>query len=349
MADSGTICHACSGDDPLYWRRGMKQLLLIICVGAALVWSGSADAQKRVLLVQSYHEGYPWVDAVDTGVREGFEGSGVQLQIFYMDTKRNTGEQFMIDAGNRAKELVNSFRPDVVITVDDNAQTFFAEEYAGKTSPQIVFCGVNAEPEEYGFPASNATGLLERIYFRETVDMLKTIYPNINTIAVISDDSATSDAMVDYIKTQPVPVTVTAFDQVSTFDEWKARIQSYQGRVDAIAINTYQTLRNRRTDTQSIDPQIILDWTFDNITIPTAGFLDTTIQGGALCGVATSGEEHGYEAAHIALDLMDGHRAAEYPVRVARQGMVMLNCVTAEALNADVEWEMIETADQVIE
>ena len=107
-----------------------------------------------MLLVESYHEGYPWVDSVDKGVRQGFEGTGVQLQIFYMDTKRNTGAQYATEAGNRAKELVNTFRPDVVITVDDNAQTYFAKEYAGKPSPQIVFCGVNAEPgaTDYNFP-----------------------------------------------------------------------------------------------------------------------------------------------------------------------------------------------------
>ena len=179
--------------------------------------------------------------------------------------------------------------------------------------------------------------------------MLKSIYPNVSNIAVISDDSSTSDAMVEYIKTLAVPVNVVAFDQVGTFDEWKQKIQSYQGRVDAIAINTYQALRNRRTDTQSIDPQVIIDWTFANVTVPTAGFLDTTIQGGALCGVATSGEEHGYQSALIALEIMNGKKATDFPVRVAEQGLVMLNCVTAETLQANVDWEIIETADQVIE
>ena len=229
-------------------------------------------ASGKVLLVHSYHEGYSWVDEITASVQEELEGSVDELEVFYMDTKRKPSEEWKVKSGQMAKEKMADFKPDVVITSDDNAQEYFARDYAGKDSPQFVFCGVNAEASKYGFPASNVTGLLERPHFIESLNLLTALDANINTIAVIGDDSPTANAMYDYMRTleDQSPVKIVSFDQPSTFAQWQALIRQYQDSVDAIAIVIYHTVKET-IGGDSMDPQEVISWTLTNNKKPTVG------------------------------------------------------------------------------
>ncbi len=107
-------------------------------------------AQPKVLLVHSYHPEYPWVASLSFGVKKALSGSKAQIETFYMDTKRNTSEEFKTKMGKKALAVVEDWKPDIVITADDNAQAYFGRHLAGRTTPQVVFCGVNNPIENYG-------------------------------------------------------------------------------------------------------------------------------------------------------------------------------------------------------
>lgn len=307
-------------------------------IGFALSVCAPAMAGDKVLLVHSYHKGYPWVDTITAGVQKGLEGSGAQLEIFYMDTKRKTSEEWKVKAGQMAKEKVDAFKPNVVITADDNAQAYFARYYASKFSPQIVFCGVNAEASMYGFPASNVTGILERPHFLESLMLLKAIGRNIKTIAFITDDGPTSTAVCAYMRKlkKSSLIKIVSLDQPSTFAQWQALIKKYQNSVDSIAIFTYHTVKE--TDGgDSIEPKKVINWTLANNKKPTVGFIDFAIEDGVLCGVVESGEDHGFEAAQIAKKILKGKKASDFRVKTAQKGSVMLNNKTAEKLGIEIK------------
>ena len=311
---------------------------VILLIGFALSVCVPAMAGGKVLLVHSYHEGYSWVDAITASAKEELEGSVDELEVFYMDTKRKPSEEWKVKSGQMAKEKMADFKPDVVITSDDNAQEYFAKDYAGKDSPQFVFCGVNAEASKYGFPASNVTGILERPHFIESLTLLKAIDGNINTIAVIGDDSPTTNAMYDYMRTleEKSPVKIVSFDQPSTFAQWQALIQQYQDSVDAIAIIIYHTVKET-IGGDSIEPQEVISWTMANNKKPTVGVVDFAIEDGVLCGVVESPKEHGFEAAQIAKQILAGKKASDFPVKTAKKGSVMFNVKTAESLGIEIE------------
>ena len=321
-------------------QKSGKRYFLIwatLLIGFTLCVSLQAMAGGKVLLVHSYHKGYAWVDAITAGVQEGLEGSEAQLEIFYMDTKQKTSEEWKKEAGQMAKERVDIFKPDVVITSDDNAQEYFARDYAGKDSPQFVFCGVNAEASKYGFPASNVTGILERPYFIESLNLLKAADKGVKTISVISDDSPTSSAIYDYIKglESKSPVKIVSFDQPSTFDQWQALITEYQDSVDAIAIVLYHTVKET-IDGDSMEPKEVMAWTRANNEKPTVSVVDFAVEDGVLCGVVESGEEHGLEAALISKQILEGKKASDFPIKTARRGSVMFNMKTAEKLGIKI-------------
>lgn len=159
----------------------------------------AASVTKRVLLVHSYHTGYPWVDAITQGVKRALPSSSVDLQVFYMDTKRKTSDVWKTQAGQAARKVVSEWQPDVVIAADDNAQQYLAKDYAGRPAPQFVFCGVNAEPQDYGYPAPNVTGVLERPHFKASIDLLREVCPGVKRLALVTDNSGTSAGALQFM------------------------------------------------------------------------------------------------------------------------------------------------------
>lgn len=331
----------------------MKKSIALFCLVLAVltVLSSGAYAKGKVLIVHSYHEGYVWVDQITEGVQKSLDGSGIELEIFYMDTKRKSDEAWKVKSGELAKQKVAEYDPDVVITSDDNAQAYFAKEYAGKDRPQIVFCGVNAKAEKYGFPASNVTGILERPHFVQTLDMLKQIVPSIQKVAIITDASGTSNGFLEHMKAQSdLPVEIVEWKQTDSFQEWKDAIKKFQGTVDAIGMVMYHTIKESPDSPESMDPKAVIDWTLANNSKPIVGFLEFTIEDGLLCGITEFGQEHGFESGLIAKEMiLNGKTAADFPVKTAEKGIVVINVKAAEKMNVELPYEVIEASDRVIE
>jgi len=325
-----------------------KRIKMLACVLLAISVCSPVLAGDKVLLVHSYYSDYPWVNSITDGVRNGLEGSGAQLEIFYMDTKRKTGKEWKVKAGELARQKVAEFRPDIIIPADDNAQEYFGKYYIGKEGIQIVFTGVNEDPAKYGYPAVNATGVIQKPIFVQAVELLLSIKQDVKTMAVISDDGPTSDAVIGHMKTMKSSIKVVSFDQPSTFDEWKALIKKYQTSVDAIAVNLYQTIREK-PGSMSLPQKVVMNWTMANNKLPTVGFFPDAFDDGILCGVAESGEEQGYQAAKIAAQILKGKKVADFPILAPIKGLVIINLKTAEKLGLEIPFEVIQFANKVIE
>ncbi len=319
-----------------------------LLLGIILVLCGT-DAragEHKVLLVHSYHAEYKWCRAITAGVKKALAGRSIRLDIVYMDTKRQPSFVWKKIAGRTAQEKIDTWQPDVVIAADDNAQVFVTRKYLdGK--PWFVFCGVNGNPDDYGLPASNVTGIVERPHFHDSITFLKRIYPGIRRIAVISDRSITSTTSLDYISDQSVDVKVLDLRSIDTFSLWQKRIKQYNTDADALCIYTYHTVQAAQNTV--MEPSRLMKWTIQNCTIPTVGFFDFGIQDGLLCGVVESGIEHGYEAGCMALALLDGADIATLPVRTAKKGVTMLNSSTASALGISVPPELVQKIDKMVQ
>ena len=304
--------------------------------------------KPRVLLVQSYHTGYEWTDAVTRGVRMALPLSEASLEVFYMDTKRNPDEDWKLKAGEEARRIVSIWKPAVVIAVDDNAQEYFARHYVGDERVPIVFCGVNNELEDYAYPAQNVTGVLERPRFRQCLDYFRRIVPSATRIAIVTDDSETSRGALRYMQEAPEGMSVVSRRTPSTFDEWKAAILECQDQADAIAIYTYHTVKETGK-TASLPAAEVMGWTVDNSRLPLIGFLTFAMDGGVLCGYAESGVEQGREAGKIARRILQGERPADIPVAYSQEGQSVVNLKAARRLGIAVPDEVIQTTDLVIQ
>ncbi|MFG0247829.1 MAG: ABC transporter substrate-binding protein [Phycisphaeraceae bacterium JB051] len=328
-------------------QRFMSVVVFALFLGAI---TSTALGAGKVLVVQSYHQGYPWVDDIDTGISKALASTGIEVKTFYMDTKRKTGEDWKIESGKEAMAQVESFKPDVVITADDNAQKYFAASLAGKAgAPQVIFCGVNADPADYGFPAANVTGIIERPHFAQTIGLYQKINPAIKNLVMISDDSITSENTVKFCKLQKTPVPITAYEHPTTWEQWQKAVADAGENADAIVMFNYHTVKKSADDAQSMAPKQVMDWTINNSKVPVISLLTFGVQDGALCGIAEDGREHGYLAANLAKQLIGSSKqAGEFPVARTQRGLVMLNLKTAELLKAKVPYAMIKAAKVLI-
>ena len=308
------------------------------------------DNPKKVLVLHSYHQGYEWVSTISRGIKRVFEGAkDIQVETYYMDTKRKTSLDWKMESGRRAREVISQWDPDVVITVDDNAQEYVGKFYAGLKRPKIVFCGVNNKAEKYGYPASNITGILERPHIKDTLDLLGQVVPELKRAAVISDNSPTSCGTVEYIKRQARTldnVSLT-YDMPVTFAQWKSRTISLNPRSEALLIYMYHVLK-QEGHVESMPSREVMEWTVANSIIPVAGFFPFSIDDGALLGVVESGLEHGREASIIAMGLLNGKELRQFPIKTAKKGLAMFNKQTAYMMGIPLDEELRKRIDIIV-
>lgn len=289
----------------------------------------SAKTKKRVLVVHSYHSGFDWTATVSQGIRRVFSADkNIQVETFYMDTKRKTSDSWKEKAAKEAKYIIEVWNPQVLILVDDNAQKYVGEFYVNKKSPYIVFCGVNNKAEDYGYDkAKNVTGILERPHFKRTVEFFKELNPKAKKFAVIAEDSITAKGTLNAMKESAANTDgeFIGFESVKSFDEWKEKSKAYEKKVDAIIIGSYQTIRNGN----SMEPKEIIKWMRHNLSVPVLGMNGFNIDDGALCGVVKSPLEQGIEAAKIAKKILAGGKISDFPIKMAEKGLVVVDVAQA--------------------
>ncbi|MGB8226613.1 MAG: ABC transporter substrate binding protein [Sedimentisphaerales bacterium] len=290
----------------------------------------------KVLIVHSYNPEYVWVQRINTGIMKELADLPVEMKMFYMYTKRKSDEALRVAAGKEATKIVAEWKPDIVIASDDAAQRYFASRYAGDDNFPIVFCGVNGNVKDYGYPASNVTGVLERPYFEETLKFLAVFRPKFKRIAIISEDSSTSELDSRFVRTAPPPFEVQSYTTCKDFDEWQKAVKDAQDKADAIGVCTYHAVKRTGTN-ENMPPAEIMRWTLDNSALPVVGFLNFVVEDGALCGVVESAEEQGLRAGQLAKMILGGRKASEFPI--VEQGVnarKMLNIDTAQKLGIAV-------------
>lgn len=323
----------------------MKRLYLIIAALLFVCMVGTAKARQKVLLVFSYHPEYSWVIEETRGVEDVLKGKGITIEKFYLDTKRRTSAEWKKQVADDAVKKIEEFNPDLVMVFDDNASELVAKKYIGKSLP-FVFAGMNGEPGDYGFPADNITGVLERGHVNESIELLKRLVPSLTGAAFIIDNSPTSQAFISRVGRATLPIEIYGFYSTDDFDTWKAKVKELQPKVDAIGLFVYHTVKEEDGEL-SLPAEEVLRWTLENSQIPEFAIFDFTVRGGALCGVVMSGYVQGETAAKVALTILAGANPANIPIRVPQEGIPMVNKRRAEELNIRIPQDVREEVEIV--
>ncbi len=285
----------------------------------------------RVLVVLSYSQEFPWSAEEAAGIRETLDPY-CDLTFISLDTKKHPQE-----ASSRAAKAYNVFKqlqPHGVIAADDNAQFSFVLPYLkGKTQTPVVFCGVNAKPEEYGYPTETITGVLERIHLRESMAFATQLAPGLQTFCGLTRHSPTGLAVYTEVTDQidTLPLKNAAFVLPRTLEEAQEHVKQLRGNCDLLFLDTLEGLTDTHnaihSDT-SIIPMLV-----EMFNGPSIAPSEYAVHLGVLTSVAKSGREQGRLAASMLLDQLHG-RTLDAESRIVRNvhGKRIINVTTMRTL-----------------
>lgn len=289
---------------------------------------------KKILWVDSYHQGYAWTDDMESGMHEVLDGTGVELKIIHMDTKRNSDEAFAEAAALQVKAEIEAFKPDVVIASEDNAQKALIVPYYKGTDLPIVFNGINWDATAYGYPASNITGMLEVELQDQLANILKQ-YAKGERIGYVTIDTETERKGVDIINNSFFNGEMKVY-WATTQDEFKEAFLTAQQEVDIVFLGN-----NAGTDTW--DDAVMEQFFLNNTTVPTGSVRDWMAPF-VLVTLAKSGKEQGTWAAQTALSILGGTPVSQIPVTQNKKGELILNLELADKLSVVFAPSMLKNA-----
>ena len=305
-------------------------LLMIVCIGGRDTYAES----KKILYVNSYHKGYPPSDGMEYGVEATIGRTGHDLKIIRMDSKRHSSESYKINKGMQIKRVIEDYNPDVVILTDDNAIKYvFVPHFTNKDLP-FVFSGVNWDLSQYGGPYSNLTGMIEVALIDQIIKHLRP-YARGNRVGYLSGNNYSERQTAKYAQDY-FGIRFSKQYFVSSFEEWKQVWIQAQEDVDILIFENNAGIAGWQ-DSKAIG--FIMANT--NIMV---GATNDFMARFSLIGITRDAEEQGVYPAMIALQILEGKKADNFPITRNKKAKICLNMKLAKKMGIVFPMELIEDA-----
>jgi ABC-type uncharacterized transport system substrate-binding protein len=321
----------------------IKVLMALFIIGALVAFIGTNLAKPKVLVLHSYDLDYTWVRDVNVGLNRVLRGKPYNVRWHYMDTKRNPSNPFRERAGLLARRIIEEWKPDLIIAIDDDAQKYAAMYYALEANEakkaerkiQIVFVGLNGESKPYGYEtAVNTTGIFERKQWSAVKNLIdQAVRPNVPAgralrIAYVGDTSGSVKEDTKFLESYDwAPFKLVRSRLVANYDDWKAEVRKANEEADVLITTNYRRIQeSASSDKRMVDPAELVKWTEDNTPkIPVIGTNGFYVEDGGMIALATSPFEQGDVGARMAVDIIEKKRDPKsIPVRSTQEFIVYM-------------------------
>lgn len=276
----------------------------------------SDDKQKRCLYVSSYHQGYEWSDEIERSLKSSLEGK-CEIRQIDMDTKRNTGKKHLDKITRLIVETIESWKPDVVITSDDNAAKHLIEPHYKESEIPFVFSGVNWTVEEYGFPYQNVTGIVEVAPVKLMLKEAFSLSGQGRNGVFISADTLSEKKNYERIRYEAQELNMYLDSiLVVDFSQWGTALQS-SSKYDFVVIGSHAGIKgwdNELARRVALQVSSKISVTLDSWMMPYSAF-----------GYTKVASEQGEWAANAAIKILDGISPGEIPLATNKKWDIWLN------------------------
>ena len=288
--------------------RIWRNLLIAACMLSFLLLLGTFNATKpRILVVHSAAQDSPWATEMDRGMRDALTGNRrpVSVEWLYLDAVSPVGAQHVGQATAEAQRAIARTKPDILIAVDDEANTLVAHDYVGLESPRILYVSLDWPPAKYGYSgAPNVSGLSEELPWHAVRDAVTDLFPGRTpSLSVIGVNNSTGQAEMDQVRAfdwGPVQLGGTAL--VSAAPEWRGFVDTAAG-ADVLLVLSTRDLPE--ADGTVFSAAEVNRWTQEHSKpLPIGSQVDFVTDGGALSFSPDPGYE-GERAIRLALDWLD--------------------------------------------
>jgi len=305
-------------------RTGISHATCLISLYIGILIPCQVHASSfKVLVIMSYDDHYAWSREIKEGVDSVLAETCI-VKYLWLDTKRDLegGEE----RAKEAAEFYHKFQPDGVIAADDNAQSMFVVPYLkDKVTTPVMFCGVNGELEDYGYPASNVSGILERLHIRNSIAFAQLLLPSMKKVIFMTRESPSGRAVFKQYEREhnTYPVESLAFILPKTLNSALSALKEFKESSDALFIETMEGIKDETGRLFSDEEVIpILARAFGK---PLISNNLNHVESGTLCAVVKTGQEQGATASEMLLKAMQGTPVSQIPVTHNRNGKRVIN------------------------
>lgn len=297
---------------------------------AAMLIAGSSAvvaAEYKVLVVMSYEEDNPWVKEIREGI-DGVLKPTADITYFHMNTKadRQGGPR----KAEEAFALFQSLQPNGVITADDDAQAMFVLPYLKNMATPVMFNGVNAAAEKYGFPNAHVSGVLERAHVRESLAFFKQIVPKAQNACFMTAEVPPGIALRTQVESEKsgYPMAVSGFHLIRDNAQIKALGRSLTAQCDVLFVDSLEGIVNPSGKTQTF--REVFEVLQQAYSKPILAGNRYQVEQGAWAAVVKTGQEQGELSAEMLLQAMRGKPASSIPVTQNSRGQRVINITALE-------------------
>ena len=306
------------------WRHAMS--LLVLLASATVGAAATADApasdmpdsapHKHVLILNSYHRGYPWSDNVTQGIEDVLSPMlDIETYTEYMDAKRLSGPEHLQALVETYQCKFANVKFDAIVLSDNDAFDFIREHRA-KLFPgvPVVFCGVNEFKDSVLAGQEPMTGVIEDIDYEATYDVALRLCPTAKRVVVISDGTATGLA-----HERAARGLAPHLEGRATFEDLSLAnmdMGSVLARLRGLGPDSVVLLLSHARDVsgKAFAPLESTKWVCQASGAPVFVVTDWRLGHGPVGGKVVSGYYQGKVAAEMAVRILGGESAAAIPV-----------------------------------
>lgn len=340
------------------WRRILMStrkltFLMIGLVVLALLSVGPAMAAdlsgKKVVVVSGVAKarneatGY---NLYQDGIKEILDAVGIPMVLQWAEMTYATNEEEKIKAGDLAIANVKAAKPDVIIVLDDDALKYIG---ARIDDIPIVFAFVFGDPKGLGMPKDNVTGIIRKSYAVDNWCLAKKLFPEIKTVGLLSKYSLPMEGVKQFLAAKApyiekgCGILYKDTFMSETFEDWEKAVKAFPYDLIYLADTSRLT-----KDGKELPRREACQWTVDNAKVPVIAAVESDVEGGGLFAIVTSERNIGQMAAQTAIEIING-AAPSQEYKQGEKGKLVINIKTAQKYNLDIPYEILSTAERVIE
>ena len=291
----------------------------------------SAADEPSILIVNSYHQGFPWSDGEIEGIARTLQEKYPNLQpwIEHLDAKRLAEMPHVRAAKDLFAKKFAARKFDVVFAVDNPALEFtIATRKELFPDAAVVFCGINGFSSKMLAGQSRITGVAELLDPVVTLDVILQLNPATREIVVISDYTVTGQATRGELES-----VIPHFSGRLTFrflpNQTMAELRRSVGGLregSVVLILSYAVDANH----QVFSHMEATDLLRASCQVPMYGVHELRLGHGIVGGSLLEGRTHGARAAEMALRILAGEDPAAIPVELKSTAQLMFDYLELE-------------------
>ncbi|MGI5922187.1 MAG: ABC transporter substrate-binding protein [Syntrophomonadaceae bacterium] len=319
-------------------------MLLVSAVGCSSMGSNDAQSpaedQIKIGIVQIVE--HPSLNTI----RESFVAQLAEKG--YRD-----GENIVIDYQNAQNDQTNlkticqkfsNNRYDLIVAI----ATPSAQAAVGETKDIPVVFSACTDPVGSGLvdslekPGGNATGTSDAVSAEKIMELAMRVTPDIKTVGALYNSGETNSiAVINNLKEYAAKNGLTVIEAtVMNSSEVQQATASLADKADAI----FSPIDNTIASAMPVVSQVA-----NQAKIPVYVGADSMVKDGGLATCGINYVELGQETANIAVQILEGQKPGDIPVKTMSDMQIYLNKTTAEAIGITIPEDVMKEAAEIFE